>query len=178
MEALSRHCPFFHKNIAWLWPEETVYCQGAVGTKDQNFAASTHPTPTPTLQKKFLQPSSVQSTPTPVLLYTAAWLPPVPGSQQAWACSQPIFELTRALTSLWCWAPASPYQACPLLVGLSSAQSVSLGVPLGGPSGGRMGCQPQFCQLFGTTMGSTWSPLSPLAPVLGSEVQTLGVDAE
>lgn len=61
---------------------------------------------------------------------------------------------------------------------LSSAWSISLGVPLRSPLGAGWDVSPRFACSVGTTTGSAWSPLPPLAPVLGSEVQTLGVNAE
>lgn len=61
---------------------------------------------------------------------------------------------------------------------LSLAWSVSLGVPLRGPLGAGWDVSPRFAHFVGATMGSAWSPLPPLAPVLGSEVQTLGVNTE
>lgn len=66
------------------------------------------------------------------------------------------------------------------LSGLSSPYGAvlsptSLGVPLGGPARGGMCCQLQFC-FVAIAVHGIGSPLSPLAPVLGREVQTLGVD--
>lgn len=88
---------FPHKNLSRLWSIKTILLSGSSGGKrGQNFAASTHLTPNSYFTKEIFysyQPS-VQSAPTPISLYTSAWLPLVPGSQQAWACSQLTLKLT------------------------------------------------------------------------------------
>lgn len=58
---------------------------------------------------------------------------------------------------------------------LSSALS-PLACLLETPVGEGWAVSPSSAGFAGTATGSAWSPFSPLAPVLGSEVQTLGVD--
>lgn len=48
MGPLSRHCPISHKNLFWLWPGETVYCQGVVGARETPEFCSQYPSRPPT----------------------------------------------------------------------------------------------------------------------------------
>lgn len=51
-------------------------------------------------------------------------------------------------------------------------------MPLQSPSGSRMGCQSAPVLPVLLALVWAWSPLSSLAPVLWSEVQTLGVNSK
>lgn len=103
---LSRHCPFFHKNLSWLWPEETVYCQRAVGTRDRILQPV--PPHTPTLQKKFLQPPLYKDTPPhPRLTVHSCLAPPSPWFTAGWGLQPDDLrvdqspELTLVLGTSW-----------------------------------------------------------------------------
>lgn len=74
---------------------ETIYCQGAEEGREAKILQPVPPPPLLLYKRNFyIQQPSVQSAHTPISLYTSTWLPLVPGSQQAWACSQLTLEMT------------------------------------------------------------------------------------
>lgn len=93
-------------------------------------------------------------------------------SEQTWAFKPAILGVGLALSLPWYWPLVGPSWASPSGAVLSP---VSLGVPLG-----RIGqpASPASASSPGAAVGSVWSPLSSLAPVFGSEVQTLGVNSK
>lgn len=150
----------------------------AMGIREARIFCSQHP-PHPQLllyKRNFYnhQPS-VQSSPTPHLTVHSCLAPSGPWFRAGlglWPA-----DLGVSLSPELALVPGTngPCQACPFLFELFSP--ISLRVLCGSCSEGGVGYQPQSCCLS-TAVGSAWSPLPPLAPVLGSEVQTLGIDPQ
>lgn len=148
------HCPFSNKKLSWLWPIQTVYCQGAVRA---NEARILQPGPLPPqllLYKRnfYSHWPPVQSVPTPppphptvhsCLALSSLWFTAGPDLQPADLGADLSPELTLVLGT------SSLYQACPLLMALSSAPP-----PLVCLSGAPVG------------VGCAVSPSSPLLPLL------------
>ena len=133
----------------------------------------------PTLQKKLLQP--------PALCIRAIPSAPHLTIHSCLAPSRPWFTAGLGLQPADLGVDLSPELSLVLgtswpLPGLSSPcgavlSPVSPCCASWRPQWGRDRLSaPVLLALPALLMGSAWSPLSPLAPVLGSEVQTLGVD--